>query len=184
MYNQNPNNMNPQYNRMLNQQQRQMNQQQRQINQQQKAYQRELSQQERLYTQQQRQSEREFKQMQRQQEKEYNQYMKQQQLPRLTKAVAEQFISQYVGYEQFRLQFVRLTEQPTQWKHSCTRTGVAVQKPITIFYGETEVQFAFCRKCGKIHYYFEAPYNEINIPDQAFNNPTQAPTKETDYPSW
>lgn len=81
-------------------------------------------------------------------------------IPRLTKSVAEQFIAMHIGAYPSQLDFVKLADSPKEWKHACIPTGVVVLSPRNIQYDTSIIEFAFCRACGKVHYYYEDMYQK------------------------
>lgn len=77
-------------------------------------------------------------------------------LPRITKQVVEEYIAYSLQVPANRIKFVRIKEAPSVWRHACVPTGVVVQKPARLVYGGVPIDFAVCRSCGKVSYYFEA----------------------------
>lgn len=112
----------------------------------------------------QKEQERQFKRLQNLQRKQYEilhgvskEQMNEMQLPRLTKSIAEDFISMYLGLPQYKPQmtFIKMVEPLEFMKHACLSAGV-VKNPVQIaYYGEAQIIFGFCEKCGTAHYYFD-----------------------------
>ncbi len=91
-------------------------------------------------------------------------------VPRLTKQVAEEYISQELGVPINLLKFEKLTELPSMWRHACKNVGVVIMKPTILHYGggfyqvnmrlipneEGLIHFILCNCCGKVVYYIDS----------------------------
>lgn len=77
-------------------------------------------------------------------------------LPKLTNALAEEFIAHQLGVPVVQLKFERITALDADvWKHACVRSGVGILPPVTTHYNGISIQYACCKQCAKVHYYFE-----------------------------
>lgn len=73
-----------------------------------------------------------------------------------TKRNVEETIAYDLGADVFSLNFIKLEEEPSIWKHSCVATGVTllnVQK--FTFDDGSLVSYAVCPQCGKVIYHVE-----------------------------
>jgi hypothetical protein len=84
----------------------------------------------------------------------YNNYGGQQ-LPKMTKQNVEEYIALCMRVPSSRIKFVRLREAPTVWKHACVSTGVVALEQQRIYYASVPVDYALCRACGKVVYYYD-----------------------------
>lgn len=87
----------------------------------------------------------------------YNQYQ-QPKIPKLTKSIAEQYIAMQFKVHPSTINFVKLTESPKEWKHSCVQTGVIILTPRTLQYHTSAIEYAACTVCRKVTYYYEDVY--------------------------
>jgi hypothetical protein len=87
----------------------------------------------------------------------YNQYQ-QQKIPKLTKALAEQCIAMQLRVTPAQCNFVKLTESPREWKHSCVPTGVTILVPRKIQYSTSVIEYSVCTSCRKVMYFYEEVY--------------------------
>ena len=85
----------------------------------------------------------------------FNQYAK---VPKLNKPIAEQYIAHSLRVHPHQLNFVKLVEKPTAWKHACVPTGANVLTPRAINYYGTPIEFVVCTACRKVQYHFEDMY--------------------------
>lgn len=160
------------YASMTQAQQRQLLQKQREYERQVKQYQRMVAQQQRqmanVAIQSERQMLKEQHMLEREQRRQMKDFQKAMHVSKLTKSIAEQYIAQSLGIAYHSLQFTRILEEPSQWKHACVRGGVMIEPVQQIFYAHTPILYTLCQKCGVVHYYFEGENSEVAIPDSAF----------------
>lgn len=143
----------------------QLMQQQQMAQQQQLMQQQQMMQHQQMVQQQmaeQREAERRMKKLQRLQIKQVelvtgtpNHQMQGLELPRLTKAVAEEFISYNVGVNQMQLNFVKVPEDFNVMRHACTQGGVQKMDTTQLTYGNTVIKAGVCKYCGTVHYHYD-----------------------------
>ena len=112
------------------------------------------------------QYEKEMARIQKEQFKEYQQAMH---VPKLTKAIAEEYIAQFIGVAQQYIKYVRIGEKPDIWKHACMRGGVVLSNEQVVYYANTPIYFTLCKQCGVVHYHFVGDDSEIKIANEAIN---------------
>lgn len=70
----------------------------------------------------------------------------------------QEYIGCLLGVDSYTLDFVKVDETPNfnDWKHSCLRSGV-VKMTVNQFMFEdgSNVVFATCPYCNKVHYYID-----------------------------
>jgi hypothetical protein len=76
-------------------------------------------------------------------------------VPKLTKAVAEQYIAMNLRAHVQQIDFIRLTESPKDWKHACVPTGAVILRQHKLMYNTTTIEFSVCTACRKVHYFYE-----------------------------
>lgn len=74
---------------------------------------------------------------------------------RVTKSMIEHSLSSFLRTPREALNFVKIGDNPNQWKHACYFTGVTVLAPRKVYLNTILVYFAVCPACKKVIYYYE-----------------------------
>lgn len=83
------------------------------------------------------------------------QFPQEMKIPRLTKPVAEEFISRSLGIPQARLKYIKVLEDIHQMRHACMQGGVQIQPINTIYYTNIPIKLGVCSYCGTVHYHYD-----------------------------
>ncbi len=77
-------------------------------------------------------------------------------IPRLTKPLVQELISQHMQVPVQNINFERVAEVPASWRHACSVAGVLVMPASGFPYASGEViTYAACTHCGRVFYHFD-----------------------------
>lgn len=74
---------------------------------------------------------------------------------RVTKSMIEYSLASFLRVPKDALNFVKIDDNPNQWKHACYFTGVTALVPRKIFLDTVWVYFAVCPACKKVIYHYD-----------------------------